>query len=99
MVFEIAEIEVKSGEELAFEAAVAEAALYFKKAKGCLSLELHRTVERPSVYRLVVGWERVEDHMVDFRESPDFQEWRRLASPHFAKAPTVEHVAVALKAF
>jgi quinol monooxygenase YgiN len=99
MVFEIAEIEVRAGQGQAFEAAVGEAAPYFKKAKGCLGLELHKIVERPLVFRLVVGWESVEDHMVHFRESPDFQEWRRLAGPHFAKAPTVEHVEVVLKAF
>jgi quinol monooxygenase YgiN len=99
MVYEIAEIDVKAGAEAAFEAAVAEAAACFKSAKGCISLELHRTVERPAVYRLVVGWESVEAHMVDFRQSPGFQEWRRLAGPHFAKPPTVEHVQVVLTAF
>lgn len=82
---------MKAGEEPAFEAAVAEAAPYFKRAKNCLSLELHRLAERPSVYCLAVGWESVEHHMVHFRESPDFQEWRRLASFHFTKAPMVEH--------
>ena len=99
MVFEIAEIEIKPGEESAFEAAVAKAAPLFRRAKGCVSMQIQRTVERPSVYRLVVGWETLEDHTVNFRESEDFQEWRRLAGPHFANPPRVEHTAIAFKAF
>ncbi len=99
MVFEIAEIDVTPGHEAAFEAAVEQAAAQFQKAKGCRSLELHRTVERPSTYRLVVGWDTVEDHTVIFRSSENFQEWRRLAGPHFAGPPRVEHVNIALKAF
>jgi len=99
MVFEIAEIEVKPGQEAAFEAAVAEAGPNFRGAKGCLSLELQRTVERPTVYRLVVGWESVESHTVDFRNSEGFQTWRKLAGPYFAAPPKVEHTRVAVKAF
>jgi quinol monooxygenase YgiN len=99
MVFEIAEIEIKPGEESAFEAGVTKAGPLFQRAKGCLSMHLQRTVERPSVYRLVVGWETIEDHMVHFRESEDFQEWRRLVGPHFANPPRVEHTTIAVKAF
>lgn len=99
MIYEVATIEVVAGAEAGFEAAVAEAAPYFKRSKGCRSLALHRGIERPSVYKLVVGWDTVEDHMVGFRNAPEFQEWRRLASPFFASPPQVEHQAVALSAF
>lgn len=99
MIYEIAEIDVRPGEEAPFEAAVAQAAPHFKKAKGCRSLELQRTVERPSTYRLFIGWDSVEDHTASFRNSAQFQEWRRLAGPYFAAPPRVEHVTVALKAF
>ena len=75
-------------------AAVRRAAPLFQAARGYVSLALQRTVERPSVYRLVVGWETIENHMVDFRESPAFQEWRALVGGLFAGAPKVEHTAV-----
>lgn len=39
----------------------------------------------------MVTWETVEDHMVHFRNSEDFQEWRRLTSLHFAAPPRVVH--------
>ena len=81
MIFEIAEIDVKPGSEKDFEYAVAQAGPQFRSAKGCRSLALQRIMERPSTYRLVVGWDSVEDHTVLFRNSPNFQEWRRLAGP------------------
>jgi quinol monooxygenase YgiN len=99
MITEIVEIEVKPGEEAAFEAAVAEAIPVFRRSKGCRGVELHRTVERPSKYRLFVKWETLEDHTVTFRGSENFQEWRRLAGPHFASPPLVEHVSVAVAGF
>ena len=92
MIFEIAEIDITAGHEADFEQAVEQASVHFKTATGYCSLSLNRSVEHPSRYRLVVGWESVEDHMVTFRESEGFQEWRRLASPHFATPPRVEHV-------
>ncbi len=98
MIYEIAEIEVKAGDEAAFEAAVSEAAPVFKRAKGCHGMELQRTIEKPSKYRLVVKWETVDDPMVHFRNS-DFQEWRRLAGPHFASAPVVEHTQTVVEGF
>lgn len=99
MVYEIAEIDIKPGDEALFEAAVEKAAAQFKKSRGCRSLALHKVIERPSAYRLIVGWETVEDHTVAFRNSEEFQEWRRLAGPYFAAPPRVEHVTVVLKAF
>lgn len=99
MIHEIAEIEVIPGHEAEFEAAVAEAAARFRGAQGCRSLALNRSVERPQTYRLVVGWDTIEDHMVHFRESEAFQVWRGLVGPHFSSPPRVEHVETVLEAF
>jgi heme-degrading monooxygenase HmoA len=99
MVLEIAQIDVKAGQEAEFEAGVAKAAQYFKRAKGCKSLSLQRSVEKPSRYRLFIGWGTVENHTVDFRGSADFQEWRKLVGHCFASPPEVEHVHEVAKAF
>jgi quinol monooxygenase YgiN len=99
MVIECAEIDVLPGHEALFEAAVQEAAQHFRSAAGCLSMALHRLVEKPTTYRLVVEWTSLEAHTVDFRQSAAFQEWRRLASPYFAAPPRVDHVAVAGRYF
>ena len=99
MVLEIAQIDVKPGLEAEFEAGVKKAAPLFKRAKGCTSLSLQRSVEKPGRFRLFVGWETVENHTVDFRGSADFQEWRKLVGHCFASPPEVEHVNETVKAF
>ena len=99
MILEIAQIDVKAGMETEFEANVAKAAPIFKRAKGCKGMELQRGIEKPSRYRLFVRWETLENHTVDFRNSPDFQEWRGLVGHCFATPPEVEHTALAVKGF
>lgn len=99
MVTEIAQIDVKPGLEAEFEAGVAKAAPLFQRAKGCRALELQRSLEKPSRYRLLVQWETLEDHTVAFRGSEDFQEWRRLVGHCFERPPEVEHTVEAFKGF
>ncbi len=99
MVTEIAQIEVKPGMEAEFESGVKSAAPLFKRAKGCRAMELRKSIEKPSRYRLFVAWETVENHTDDFRSSPDFAEWRKLVAHCFATPPEVEHVAQVLRGF
>ena len=74
MFLEIAQIDVKPGLEAEFEAGVGKAAPLFRRAKGCQSLSLQRSIEKPSRYRLFIAWQTVENHTADFRGSADFQE-------------------------
>ncbi|WP_322102373.1 antibiotic biosynthesis monooxygenase [Paraburkholderia sp. J41] len=97
MVYEMAHITVSAGKNAEFEANVAKALPLFHRARGCRAVELQRSVEEPNQYVLVVQWDSVEDHMVHFRESPDFQEWRALVGPFFEKPPAVGHTEVVVK--
>jgi quinol monooxygenase YgiN len=99
MITEIAQIDVKPGMEAEFEDGVRKAAPIFQRAKGCHGLDLVRSIEKPSRYRLLVKWETVETHTVDFRGSPDFAQWRKLVGHCFAAPPEVEHVSEAVKGF
>ncbi len=99
MITEIAQIEVKPGMDAEFEAGVKKAAPIFQRAKGCTAMELRRSIEKPSRYRLFVGWATLENHTVDFRGSADFQEWRKLVAHCFASPPEVEHVTQVVKGF
>ncbi len=99
MILEIAQIAVTPGMEVEFEAGVAKAKPLFARAKGCRSMELLRSIENPGRYRLIVQWETLENHTVDFRNSEDFEAWRTLVSHCFAGAPEVEHATLALKGF
>ncbi|WP_028221789.1 antibiotic biosynthesis monooxygenase family protein [Paraburkholderia oxyphila] len=97
MVYEMAHISVLAGKNAEFEAAVGQALPLFHRARGCTGVELQRSVEEPNQYVLVVQWDTVEDHMVHFRESADFQVWRGLVGPYFEKPPVVGHTQVVVK--
>jgi heme-degrading monooxygenase HmoA len=99
MVLEIAQFEIKPGMEQAFEAGVEKAVPLFRRAKGCRSMELQRSHEKPNRYRLFVGWETLENHTLDFRESADFQEWRKLVGHCFYTPPEVEHTVQVVRGF
>jgi len=99
MILEIAQIDIKPGQESEFEAGVAKAAPLFKRAKGCRAFTLQRSFEKPERYRLFVTWDTVEDHTKNFAGSADWQEWRKLVAHTFAGPPTVEHVHETYKGF
>ena len=99
MVFEMAQIEIKPGMESAFQGGVAQAVPLFRRARGCRGMQLLRSVEQPSRYTLMVTWETLEDHTVHFRQSNDFQEWRRLVGECFVAPPQVTHTSVAFSGF
>ena len=99
MVFEMAQLEIKPGTEAAFEKGVTQALPIFKRARGCQSVKLLKSVEQPLHYTLMITWNTLEDHTVHFRQSADFQEWRKLVGEFFAKPPQVGHVQVAVPGF
>jgi len=99
MILEIAQIDVKPGLEAEFEAGVTKAAPLFKRAKGCRGMNLQRSIEKPGRYRLIVKWETLENHTVDFRGSEDFQAWRKLVGHCFVAQPEVEHTRQAVAGF
>lgn len=91
MITELAYMSITPGQESAFEAALAEARQLVEQTPGCLGLTVQRGVERPTVYLITIGWNTLDDHLVGFRESDRFGQWRALLSPHYAAPPSVEH--------
>jgi heme-degrading monooxygenase HmoA len=98
VITEQATLDVKPGSEEAFETAFAEAKAIIASMPGFRSLELHRGIEKPSRYLLLVTWERLEDHTEGFRKSPEYEDWRRLLHHFYDPFPTVEHFSLAARA-
>ena len=46
---------------------------------------------------LLIDWETVEAHTVEFRGSDRFGKWRALVGPYFDGDPYVEHAADVLR--
>jgi heme-degrading monooxygenase HmoA len=91
VIIEHALLPVTPGREAEFESAFAEACSIIAAMPGFLSLRLSRGVEQPSVYLLLVEWERLEDHTEGFRSSDGYQEWRRRLHHFYDPFPAVEH--------
>ncbi|MGC1214077.1 MAG: antibiotic biosynthesis monooxygenase family protein [Micromonospora sp.] len=91
MVLEVALIDVMPGHEDEFAAAYAKAYPIITGTPGCRSARMTRGVESPTRFVLLVEWDSVEAHDVNFRQSERFGQWRELIGPHFAGPPLVEH--------
>jgi heme-degrading monooxygenase HmoA len=91
MILEVARLDVKRGEEDSFEAAFNRAKTIIASLPGFIALELQRCIETENRYLLLVRWMTLEDHTVGFRESIQYQEWKRLLHQFYDPFPTVEH--------
>jgi heme-degrading monooxygenase HmoA len=98
VITEQALLDVKPGQEQEFESAFAEAKAIIAAAQGFESIELHRCIERPNRYLMLVEWERLEDHTEGFRKSEAYEQWRRLLHHFYDPHPTVEHFSLLVRA-
>lgn len=72
------------------------AAPVIARTSGYMAHQLQRCIETKGRYLLLVEWESLEAHTVNFRESPAFGEWRAIIGPYFAAPPAVEHYETVL---
>ena len=92
MIFEIADIRVLPGQQVAFEEALQRALdTVASQAQGMLGWTVTKGVESPERFMLQIVWATLEDHTVGFRQGPLFAQWRAIIGPFFAKPPQVEH--------
>jgi heme-degrading monooxygenase HmoA len=91
MILEAAPLQVRAGEEAAFEAAFREAQRIIASMPGYRSHALQRCIERPGEYLLLVEWATLEDHTVGFRGSAEYQAWKRLLHHFYEPFPVVSH--------
>lgn len=92
MILELADIRIQPGQQAAFDAAIQHGlSTVIAKSKGCRGWKVNKGMESPERYMLQIFWDTLDNHMVDFRESPAFAEWRAIVGPFFAQPPHVEH--------
>ncbi len=91
MILEVAILHIKPEEIPNFEAAFPRTEPIFRSVKGYVAHELQRCVETKGRYHLLIRWETIESHTVNFRQSPKFQEFRRLVGTFFSQSPVAEH--------
>ncbi len=95
MIIEVADFKVRPEDRDAFSEAITRAAAtVLSKSGGYRRHQILACQESPGRFILTVEWDSVEAHMVGFRESPAFADWRAIIGPFFLQPPLVEHFDV-----
>lgn len=98
MILELADLRIQPGRQAEFDAAITRGVeSVIAQAKGFRGYKVNRGLESPERYLLMIFWDTLENHTVDFRESPAFARWREIVGPFFAGPPTVEHFTLVSK--
>ena len=91
MIIEHALLHVRAGEELAFEAAMAEATPLIAASPGFIGIEVRPSVETAGTYLLIVRWQSIADHRDGFRRSERYRAWRDLLHRFYDPMPSVSY--------
>ena len=98
MILELADIRIHPGQQAAFDEAIQRGQeTVISQAKGFQGFKVNKGIESPERYILQIFWATLENHTVDFRESPLFTQWRAIVGPFFASPPVVEHFELVTK--
>ncbi len=98
MILEVADIRIPPGQQAAFDEAIQRGVdTVIRKAKGFRGYKVNKGIESPERYLLMIFWETLENHTVDFRGSEAFAQWRAIVGPFFAQPPQVEHFTLLAK--
>jgi heme-degrading monooxygenase HmoA len=93
MILEVAILYVIQGREKQFEEDFNIAGQYISSIDGYIRHSLKKCIEQENKYILLVGWEKLEDHTIGFRQSEQYLEWKKLLHNYYDPFPTVEHFA------
>lgn len=91
MILEMAVLNVKPGQGASFEDAMRTARPLIEATEGFQKMEVRRCVETQDRYLLLVWWDSVEAHEIDFRQSERYAKWRAALHHFYEPFPTVEH--------
>ena len=84
-------MQVRPGEEAAFEAAMAKARPLIAASPGFQGIEVRPAIEKPGLYLLLVRWDSIADHRDGFRKSDRYEQWRALLHPFYDPMPSVDY--------
>lgn len=91
MILEVAILNIISGKQQEFEAAFSEAQAIIASIQGYISHQLQKCIELDNRYILLVEWEDLESHTINFRESDIYQDWKNQLHHFYHPFPVVEH--------
>jgi heme-degrading monooxygenase HmoA len=95
VILEHCDLEIDPSKSAEFEEAILRGvSTVISKAKGFRGFKVNHSIESPARYLLLIYWDTLENHTMDFRGSDDFTDWRAIVGPFFVKPPFVEHMTL-----
>jgi len=95
MILEHCDIQIDPSKQSAFEEAIVRGVeTVISNATGFQGYKVNHSLETPSRYLLLIYWDTLENHTIDFRGSDAFADWRAIVGPFFMKPPVVEHMTL-----
>ena len=91
MILEVAILNVESKLQENFEKDFKIASQYISSIKGYKGHSLRKCMENENQYILLVDWENIQNHEVDFRQSDAYLKWKELLHDYYEPFPIVEH--------
>src|SRR5262245_38977556 len=95
MVTEIAQFTAQSGKANDLLAGLRRGMEVIRGAEGCQGIALRRCIEDPDAFIYEIQWESLDHHVLLFRNSPLFAEYRAHIAGLFADPVVVRHYETA----
>lgn len=97
MILEVAVLNIIPEKESEFEQSFKQASPIIASIPGYINHDLQKCLETDNRYLLLVYWQTLEAHTVNFRQSSQYQEWSKLLHHFYQPFPEVEHYYSVLK--
>ncbi len=91
MILEVAILNVIQGKEKQFEKDFETVGQYICSINGYIRHSLRKCIEQENKYILLVDWEKLDDHIIGFRQSEQYLEWKKMLHKYYDPFPIVEH--------
>ncbi len=95
MILEHVVLDVAPEQSAVFLEAFRQASPIIAATDGYIRHQLNNCVETPGRFLLLVEWENLDAHMVNFRQSAAFEQWRAALHHFYVNKPVVEHFELA----
>lgn len=97
MILEAVILNIKKGKSAEFLNAFSDAQTIISSINGYISHQLQRCIEDKNQFILLVQWETLEAHTINFRESAGYQRWKNLLHHYYDPFPDVNHYEMVYK--
>ncbi len=91
MVTEVAQLEIYNENIEDFFDTLTRSIHLLQETQGFISIEVQQQIENTSVVYLIIKWDKLDDHLIGFRQSEKFVSWRNSLGKFFKSDPVVNH--------